>query len=78
MSTPEEFGKTILGTLYRQLARHLDAVSKVFKNPKVTLIVRSPELADGDVVIGDDDLDEAIKAIERAKKRPPCVERKTK
>jgi len=49
----------------------LDSVCRKFKNPKVTLVVRSTELIDGDVIIGNDDLDLAIKAINNLKDRKP-------
>jgi hypothetical protein len=42
----------------------------MFKDPRVTIVVRAPSLPDGDVVVTDDDLDAAIKAIERLKFRP--------
>lgn len=50
----------------------LDSVCAKFKNPKVTLVVRAPDLDDGDVVIGNDDLDAAIAAINRLKNRTPA------
>jgi hypothetical protein len=51
-------------------AAHLDRIRRNFKNPKITLIVRSPESDEGDFVLTEDDLDEAIKALERSKARP--------
>jgi hypothetical protein len=59
--------------LFFSLQDDLDSVCRKFKHPKVTLIVRAPELPDGDVVIGNDDLDEAIGAINRLKARTPVM-----
>lgn len=58
----------VMKRLHADLSRDLDSICARFKNPKVTLIVRAPDLEDGDVVIGNDDLDMAIAAIERLKK----------
>lgn len=59
----------ILSQLHQKLAVHLEQISELFKNPKITLVVRSPDLPDGDVVLTDDELDKAIAAIERLKGR---------
>lgn len=63
---------TSLGTLalQAQLSTELARIARMFRSPKITLVVRNPDFgANGsaDVVIGDDDLDEAIKAIQRFK-----------
>ena len=63
-----------MNQLFFDLQRDLDSVCRKFKHPKVTLVVRAPDLEDGDVVIGNDDLDAAIAAIERMKNRKPDVE----
>ena len=62
--------------LFFDLQGDLDRISKRFVRPKLTLVVRAPDLPDGDVVIGDDDLDMAIAAIERLKSRQPIFEPK--
>ena len=52
------------------LSNHLDAILAMFKpGAKATLVVRNPGHGDAGVVIGNDDLDEAIKEIERRKKQ---------
>ena len=61
----------IMRRLQDDLSDDLDRIMKRFKNPKVTLIVRAPDLPDGDVVIGNDNLDEAIAAVQRLKDREP-------
>jgi hypothetical protein len=56
-----------------ELSRLLDQVALLFKpeyGVKITLVARCPNNTEAEVVIGDDNLDEAIKAIERAKTRP--------
>lgn len=52
-----------LRDLQAQIAAHLDDIGKLFKNPKITLVVRNSDVADADVVLSDDDLELAIKAI---------------
>lgn len=53
--------------LQESLGRCLERVKKCFKpGSKVTLVVRNPSISDeAGVVIGDDDLDEAIAEIKR-------------
>lgn len=48
-----------------EIAEHLDAIREHFKAPKVTLVVRAPSVADGDLVMTDDDPTAAIFAIRR-------------
>lgn len=51
------------------VAYHLNMIGVLFKNPRITLVIRNPDLnaqgKDGDVVIShtDEDLDEVIRAI---------------
>jgi hypothetical protein len=47
------------------IARDLNHIATFFKEPKITLIVRSPQLDDGDLVMTADDPRKAIAAIER-------------
>ncbi len=63
MTTP------VMQELFFALQDDLDRICRRFKSPKVTLIVRAPELEDGDVLIGNDDFDEAVAAINRLKAR---------
>jgi hypothetical protein len=51
--------------LYEDLQTDLDRISARFKNPKVTLIVRNPDIPEGDVVFGNDELDSAIESVRR-------------
>ena len=41
--------------VYATASHHLEAIAKLFKNPKITLLIRSPDLDDGDVLLTDDD-----------------------
>jgi len=50
-----------------QIERYLNGIGELFKNPKITLVVRAPQLDDGDVVMTNDDLTEAIRAIEKSR-----------
>jgi hypothetical protein len=54
--------------LYRAIAPKLDAIAKLFKNPKVTLVIRAPDLADGDFIMSEDDLDAVADAVSRLSK----------
>lgn len=55
-----------------EMSNHMDAMLRLFKpGAKITVVVRNPGFGDADVVIGNDDLDESIGAIERMKKREP-------
>lgn len=51
--------------LHLQLDRDLKRIAKYFKNPRITLVVRNPDHNDADVVLTDDDLGEAIEAIQK-------------
>lgn len=56
-----------------KLERHLQRIAMLFKpGAKLTLVVRLPSIpsGDADVVIGDDDYDDAIAAINRLRTRP--------
>lgn len=54
-----------------EIADHLDAIKAFFKAPKLTLIVRAPELADGDLVMTDDRIADAVAALERMRPKEP-------
>lgn len=65
---------SILEQLHDALGDDLAAIEKRFKpGVKVTLVVRRPDNDEADVVIGSDDLDEAIAAIRRRQVRPSTV-----
>jgi hypothetical protein len=54
------------------IADHLEDICKLFaQRPKITIVIRTPWLEDGDVILSDDDFDLAIAAINRLRNRPP-------
>lgn len=55
----------VLTQLHLDLDRDLKRIAKRFKSPKITLVVRNPQLADADVVLTDDDPELAIAAIRK-------------
>jgi hypothetical protein len=57
-----------------EIAGHLDQIKRLFKNPKLTLLVRNdigPGM-DADVVMTDDDLTSAIDALVRRRALGPA------
>lgn len=61
-----------LAALHLRLADALDGIKRLFKSPgamKATLVIRNTELADADIVIGDDDADQVIACITEFKRR---------
>lgn len=48
-----------------KISHHLNRIAELFKNPKITLVVRSPDLPDGDLIMTHDDLGEVIASLER-------------
>lgn len=64
-----------LRQLQDDMSYHMDAILRMFKpGAKITVVVRNPGHGDADVVIGSDDLDETIGAIQRMKERKPTFE----
>ena len=59
--------------LHEDLQTDLDRIYARFKNPKITLIIRSPDISDGDVVISNDDLESAIGAVRRLQAKSAFV-----
>ncbi len=53
---------------HAEVAEHCAQVAKLFKpGAKVTILIRNPSQADGDMVVSDDAIDSAIAALERLK-----------
>ena len=51
---------------------HLDKILKCFKpGAKITVIVRRPDNDEADFILSDDDISEAINALERRKNQSP-------
>lgn len=63
-----------LARLQADIAEHLEAICALFDfRPKVTIIIRTPWLDDGDVVLSDDSYDLAVNALRRLEKSPSAV-----
>jgi hypothetical protein len=63
-----------LQRLHADISESLNEIAALFDpkhTPMITLIVRTPWLEDGDVLMGNDDYDEAITAINRLRSREP-------
>ena len=52
-----------------KISTHLEAIERMFKAPKVTLVIRNPELEDGDLIVTNDNFEDAIEAIKNLKDR---------
>lgn len=56
--------------LLRGIAPHLEAIGNLFKNPRVTLLVRTPELPDGDFIMTqEEDLATAAECLTNPRNR---------
>jgi hypothetical protein len=54
-----------------EVGGYMDRIVKLFKpGAKITVIVRSPDYADRDFIMSDDDLEEAIAALRRRNGTP--------
>jgi hypothetical protein len=61
-----------LKLLQRQVAEHLEDIASLFtQRPKITIVIRTPWIADGGVILTDDDFDAAIAEINRLREREP-------
>ena len=62
----------VLEKLRQRIANKLVEVSDMFERPKetrITIVIRTPWLPDGGVLISDDDFDSAIAEIQRLRER---------
>ena len=60
--------------LHAVLCEKLAAIARVLPvEYKLTLVARHRTLLDGDIIIGDDSLDNAITAIQKLKDRPDRI-----
>ncbi len=59
-----------VGAAHAEVSEHCAQVAKLFKlGARVTILIRNPSLADGDMVVSDDDLDLVIAAVARLKEK---------
>lgn len=64
-----------IAALYTRLEPLLKRIERLFIGPvKLTLVIRTPELEDGGVLIGNDDHEAAIAEIRRLAGTPPNVD----
>ena len=60
-----------LQNLRLEIADRLEEICKLFtQRPTITIIIRTPWLKDGGVVLTDDDFDAAIAELNRLRERP--------
>lgn len=64
---------SVLRNLHANIADSLEDIRRLFVNPKITLIVRNPDVSDGDVILTDDDFEKAIEAIRHLQANPTHV-----
>jgi hypothetical protein len=63
-----------LQLLHNDISTHLSEIAALFTQPpKITIVIRTPWLPDGGVLLTDDDLDEAIAEILRLKAKEPTT-----
>lgn len=59
--------------LYEKIVPHLEAIEKLFKSPKVTLVVRADALPDGDIVLTQDDPEAIVASVQKLMARKPVI-----
>jgi hypothetical protein len=61
-----------LKMLQANVADHLESIAAMFtQRPKITIVIRTPWLKDGGVILTDDDFDAAITEIQKLRDRAP-------
>jgi hypothetical protein len=61
-----------LQNLHADISEHLEQIARLFKHDqevKITIVIRTPKLEDGGVLLSDDDFDLAIAEIQRLRAR---------
>lgn len=60
--------------LHADISEKLSEINSLFtKDVKMTLIIRTPWLEDGGVLMGNDDFEEAISELNRLRKKEPIA-----
>lgn len=65
--------KQLMQRLHADISESLNEIAALFDKhqlPKITLVIRTPWLNDGGVLMGNDDFDEAISEINRLRVKP--------
>ena len=59
-----------VGQVHAEVAEHCSQIARLFKaGARVTVLIRNPNLADGDMVVSDDETDLAVMALQRLKEK---------
>jgi hypothetical protein len=59
-----------IGEVHLEISDRCLEVARLFKpGAKVTILIRTPSLADGDMVVTDDDIDLAVAALQGLKQK---------
>lgn len=66
----KKFMTTPLQNVKGKIAKHLQEIAGYFNNAKVTVVIRTLDIKNGDLVMTDDDLDKVVEAIKVLKNRP--------
>jgi hypothetical protein len=61
--------KPSLQDIQQEISGHLAMIARLFVDPKITIVIRQPGNDEGDVVLTDDEFDEAIEALRRTRRR---------
>lgn len=58
--------------LHARISQKLNEIDSMFsESPKITIVIRTPWLEDGGVLLSNDDFDAAVKEIDRLRYRAP-------
>lgn len=59
-----------LRQVHAEVAEHAGQVADLFKpGARVTILIRNPQLEDGDIVVSDDSMESVIAAVQRLKEK---------
>ncbi len=54
-----------LGRVSDQVSWHLEEIRKLFRDPKLTLVVRTPSVPDGEFILTDDELAKVVATLDK-------------
>lgn len=58
--------------LHQKILDHLNPIAKMFRRPLITVVVRSDELADGDLMVTNDpDLEAVVASVRNLGRKEP-------